>query len=354
MTNQLISVFAGEIQGQSVQFVDARELHQFLESKQDFSDWIKNRIKNFGFIEGQDYLLHKFMEEEKQQLNTFTRVGDRIDYHLALDMAKELGMIERNPKGRQIRQYFIEMERIALGHAPKTLPNPDQPTAEQLLPLQNAILRLVQLTKQGGGKLTEADANGLICHSFGVDTIRQLKLHQLPEATDKAAKIIGLFMMQQDVLEDLTAETLSTKDEDNIKRAISSISQSQYQRNSWMQGSWYAIRKATGRKSPQKLRVKDLPIIAQELERILVIAIRFKEFQYETEANVIRETLRDAVCIEPFLAQASEDNRKRMATLATQIRSQIREWETRGITALRDRKEEGHGDYSAYDEPNPI
>ena len=46
---------------------NARELHSFLESKQDFSTWIKKRIKDYGFLENQDYiLLHKKMERKNQ------------------------------------------------------------------------------------------------------------------------------------------------------------------------------------------------------------------------------------------------------------------------------------------------
>ena len=90
--------------GDTIQTVNARELHSFLESSQDFSDWIKNRIQQYGFVEGVDYLIHKFTDNP---------LGGRptIDYHITVDMAKELAMVERNDKGRQARQYFIECER---------------------------------------------------------------------------------------------------------------------------------------------------------------------------------------------------------------------------------------------------
>lgn len=43
--------------------VSARELHNFLGSKQDFSTWIKNRIEKYGFTENVDYQpFHKFVE----------------------------------------------------------------------------------------------------------------------------------------------------------------------------------------------------------------------------------------------------------------------------------------------------
>jgi len=108
MPTQLIPVFAGEMAGVSVQLVEARLLHGFLESAQDFTTWIKNRIIKYCFIENQDYLLHKFME----QLPSGAK--QKTDYHLTLDMAKELSMVERNEKGKQARRYFIDCERQLL------------------------------------------------------------------------------------------------------------------------------------------------------------------------------------------------------------------------------------------------
>ena len=103
--NELISLTQSAINGELQQTVNARELHAFLESKQDFSTWIKNRIDQYGFVGNQDFIkLHKKME-----LSKTGQIG--IDYYITLDMAKELAMVERNDKGKQARQYFIECER---------------------------------------------------------------------------------------------------------------------------------------------------------------------------------------------------------------------------------------------------
>ena len=106
--NQLIPLQSQTIDGNAVETVNARELHKFLESKQDFSTWIKNRIKDYGFLENQDYiLLHKKMEQEENSHGG----NNKVEYYITLDMAKELSMVERNEKGKQARQYFIECER---------------------------------------------------------------------------------------------------------------------------------------------------------------------------------------------------------------------------------------------------
>lgn len=90
-----------------IRSVSARELHEFLGSKRDFSTWIKDKIKKYGFIENQDYTsFHKIVERTKGGTTL-------IEYDLTMDMAKELAMVEANDRGRQARQYFIECERIA-------------------------------------------------------------------------------------------------------------------------------------------------------------------------------------------------------------------------------------------------
>ncbi len=103
--NDLIKIQPQAIGGQTIETVNARDLHGFLESRQDFSDWIKNRIQQYGFVEGVDYLIHKFME----QLPSGAK--QKIDYYISIDMAKELAMVERSDKGREARRYFIECEK---------------------------------------------------------------------------------------------------------------------------------------------------------------------------------------------------------------------------------------------------
>src|SRR5690606_17518660 len=103
----LIPVAAGEIGGEAVQTVNARDLHGFLEVGKDFSTWIKDRIDQYDFVENQDFVCSPVSGSEGRGGH------NRKDYHLSIDMAKELSMVERNHKGKEARQYFIECERQA-------------------------------------------------------------------------------------------------------------------------------------------------------------------------------------------------------------------------------------------------
>lgn len=87
------------------QLVSARELHSFLESKRDFSNWIKDRIIKYDLIENVDYEVFNNFGENP--------LGGRpqIEYALTVDAAKELSMVEGNEKGKQARRYFIEAEK---------------------------------------------------------------------------------------------------------------------------------------------------------------------------------------------------------------------------------------------------
>ena len=79
----------------------ARELHEFLEVKTAFKDWFP-RMCEYGFSEGIDF--SSFLSESS---------GGRPaqDAQLTIEMAKEICMLQRNERGKQARQYFIQLEK---------------------------------------------------------------------------------------------------------------------------------------------------------------------------------------------------------------------------------------------------
>lgn len=85
-----------------ISVVSGRELHDFLEVTERYSSWFL-RMTKYGFEESVDYVGCKvFNTLAKQELQ---------DHALTLDMAKEISMIQRTDKGKQARQYFIEVEK---------------------------------------------------------------------------------------------------------------------------------------------------------------------------------------------------------------------------------------------------
>ena len=88
--------------------VSARDLHGFLEVKTAYKDWFP-RMCEYGFTEGEDFNPLKIERVQNEGERMVTRTVD--DAVLTIDMAKELCMIQRNEKGKQARQYFLQIEK---------------------------------------------------------------------------------------------------------------------------------------------------------------------------------------------------------------------------------------------------
>ena len=99
--NNLINVSLNENQEP---VVSGRQLYQVLGVKTPYSMWF-DRMVEYGFTENQDFLLNNFVKQ-------IGRGGhNKIDHVLKLDMAKEIAMIQRTDKGKEARQYFIQVEK---------------------------------------------------------------------------------------------------------------------------------------------------------------------------------------------------------------------------------------------------
>lgn len=101
--NDLLQISTSIIGAEKVNSVNAREIHQYLNVKTRFNDWIKRAIEKYDFQENIDY----------SKMSRVINGGDAIDYIVSLDMAKELSMLENNEKGKETRKYFINFEKQA-------------------------------------------------------------------------------------------------------------------------------------------------------------------------------------------------------------------------------------------------
>lgn len=99
--NELIKINTNE---NAEPVISGRELYERLEVKTPYTQWF-NRMCEYGFTENVDFIGFSQKSDKPQ--------GGRPleDHILKLDMAKEIAMLQRNEKGKQIRQYFIEVEK---------------------------------------------------------------------------------------------------------------------------------------------------------------------------------------------------------------------------------------------------
>ncbi|MBS8056107.1 phage antirepressor KilAC domain-containing protein [Streptococcus suis] len=81
--------------------VSGRQLHEALGVNSNYTTWF-DRMTEYGFVEGQDFL---------PNLEKSTGGRRAVDHVIKLDMAKEIAMIQRTERGKQVRQYFIQVEK---------------------------------------------------------------------------------------------------------------------------------------------------------------------------------------------------------------------------------------------------
>ena len=101
---ELIPLQLQTIDGNTVETVSARELHEFLGNGDMFANWIKHRVEKYGFVENQDFI--SFLVATKKPN------GGRPsqEYYITLDMAKQLAMVENNEKAIDKFKSILETE----------------------------------------------------------------------------------------------------------------------------------------------------------------------------------------------------------------------------------------------------
>ena len=85
--------------------LSARELHKELNVTDRFTRWFE-RMGEYGFEENID-----FTSVKSSTLVNNGATRELQDYQITLDMAKEIAMLQRNEKGKQIRKKLIELEK---------------------------------------------------------------------------------------------------------------------------------------------------------------------------------------------------------------------------------------------------
>ncbi|WP_368893406.1 antA/AntB antirepressor family protein [Kluyvera ascorbata] len=114
----IVPVISGQIGGRETNIASARALHKALGVGRDFTNWIKGRIEQYGFVAGIDFIRVENLSTPKRA-STKTRRQVEHDYQLSLDMAKEVAMVERNEQGRAILRYFIQCEEALQRSVPE-------------------------------------------------------------------------------------------------------------------------------------------------------------------------------------------------------------------------------------------
>ncbi|HEV6036603.1 TPA: phage antirepressor KilAC domain-containing protein [Streptococcus pneumoniae] len=135
--NELINVTLNDNQEP---VVSGRQLHEALGVNSRYTTWF-DRMKEYGFTEGQDFL---------PNLGKSTGGRQATDHIIKLDMAKEIAMIQRTERGKQVRQYFIQVE--------KDFNSPEKIMARALLMADQKVHKLEAQIEADRPKVLFADA----------------------------------------------------------------------------------------------------------------------------------------------------------------------------------------------------
>jgi len=106
--NNLIQIIQTQIGAEEVNSVNSRNVYKYLEIDTPYSMWIQRCIDKYDFVENEDFRTYKFVNPEIKNNNK-----NQTDYIVTLDMAKELCMVSDTLKGKEVRKYFIKVEKQA-------------------------------------------------------------------------------------------------------------------------------------------------------------------------------------------------------------------------------------------------
>lgn len=124
--------------------VSGRQLHEALGVNSNYTTWF-DRMTEYGFTENEDYVLLSNFG------NQTGRGGhNKVDHIIKLDMAKEIAMIQRTDRGKQVRQYFIQVE--------KDFNSPEKIMARALLLADKKVHQLEAQIEADRPKVLFADA----------------------------------------------------------------------------------------------------------------------------------------------------------------------------------------------------
>jgi len=102
----LIQIQPRQFGEDTVQTVNARDLHAFLGVRRDFTTWVKAQIKRAGLSEHIDF-------EKLTQKGELSPTGQWVsEYFLTIESAKHIAMMSQTDKGFEVRDYFLECERL--------------------------------------------------------------------------------------------------------------------------------------------------------------------------------------------------------------------------------------------------
>ena len=222
MTNMLITPITEE--GTDEIRISGRQLHMVLDVPTRYTQWF-DRMTEYGFTEGEEFF---------PILGKTSEVGGRpqVDHLMTFSMAKEIAMLQRTERGKEVRRYFIQIEEDwntpekvvarALVYSNKMLSDaraqlsaaqqqialdaPKVRFAESVADSEGTILirELAKILKQNGYETGEQRLYAQLRHEGYLISNRKAADYNTP--SQRAAQM-GLFVIKKSVITTASGET---------------------------------------------------------------------------------------------------------------------------------------------------
>lgn len=175
-----IQILEKQVGLEKIQSVNARELHARLGVETRFDIWIERRLQDSMALKGTDY--------EVSIKNEHNPLGGRpsSEYIITIDMAKHIAMLERTEKGREIRQYFINVEKKAREHfSQKTELSCDEKAARSF----EAYKRIGELVQLPASTIV-SEASKIVDRQYGTNFVEFTKNSPLLDHVKKSEEFL--------------------------------------------------------------------------------------------------------------------------------------------------------------------
>ena len=177
------------------QIINGRELHQFLEVKTKYIDWI-NRMLDYGFENNIDFIELNELSQKKEGSRFVERT---IKTHmLKISMAKEIAMLQRNEKGKQARLYFIRCEEEYKKQRQNILPQTYIQALERLLESEKEKERLKLENTQQKQQLIEYEPK-VTYYDLVLKSPNLLTITQIAKDYGKSGQWLNRFLNEQKI-----------------------------------------------------------------------------------------------------------------------------------------------------------
>jgi len=161
---EIITVSQSRMEEGWTNTVNARDLHSFLGVGKDFSNWIKKQVERARLLENRDFVVSAQKGENPEGGRPAT------DYHLTLEAGKHIAMLSGTEKGFEVREYFLECEKVAKQQPaidPIAVLNDPAAMRGLLLTYSEKVLALEETVKAQAPKVAALDritnVDGYLC-----------------------------------------------------------------------------------------------------------------------------------------------------------------------------------------------